>query len=214
MNKLGKYLLAGTAAVTGGVFAGIALANVRLEFPGPVDGPPAYAEISITPPWGEAIIRAEEWAAIPFYRQPSCVPEGFNLLDFADVPAAFGCELTVQGFEIWTAPPPDGQGPIEVRIWGMGAVPIYFVRWTELQAEIADRVLTIGELQNLSSLRIGYAGFFVADAHPAMTGPAHQYIGPFQVSAKGVLQDGRQFELQVATGGPAGPYSHVKITFW
>jgi hypothetical protein len=47
-----------------------------------------------------------------------------------------------------------------------------------------------------------------------MTGhPPPQYIGPFQISAKGVLQDGRQFQLQVATGGPAGLAKHVKITF-
>lgn len=37
---------------------------------------------------------------------------------------------------------------------------------------------------------------------------------PFQVSAKGVLQDGKQFQLQVATGGPAGDPKHVKIAFW
>ncbi|MBZ5625116.1 MAG: ThiF family adenylyltransferase [Acidobacteriia bacterium] len=33
----------------------------------------------------------------PAYRLPSRVPHSFNLLDFADVPAAFGCDLTVPG---------------------------------------------------------------------------------------------------------------------
>jgi hypothetical protein len=122
--------------------------------------------------------------------------------------------LTVQGFEVWTAPEPDGKGPIQVRIWGLGAVPIYFVRWQELEAAILDRELTIGELQALPSLRIGYANFYTSDAHPAFTAPTPQYIGPFQISARGVLQDGRQFQFQVATGGPAGPPVHVKITFW
>jgi hypothetical protein len=100
-----------------------------------------------------------------------------------------------------------------VRIWGLGAVPIYFVRWPELEAAIKDRVLTIVELQALPSLLIGYATFYTSDAHPAMTARPPQYIGPFQISAKGVLQDGRQFQLQVATGGPAGLAKHVKITF-
>jgi hypothetical protein len=164
------------------LLAAIGLANVRLEFPGAVPGPPAYAEISDTPPWGLAINHTDEWAAITLYRLPSCVPPTFNLMDFADVPAAFGCQLTVQGFEVWTAPPPDGQGPIQVRIWGLGAVPIYFVRWPELEAAIKDRVLTIVELQALPSLLIGYATFYTSDAHPAMTArppPIHRPVPDF-----------------------------------
>src|SRR4030095_7892709 len=42
----------------------------------------------------EDIYHTEEWAAIVFYRQPDCVPSGFNLLTFFD-------------FSIWALPPAD-----------------------------------------------------------------------------------------------------------
>ena len=100
-------------------------------------------------------IHSDEWAAIVFYRQPSCVPSGFNLLDFLDIPRVFGCPLTVDGFQIWKDPFP--ALPIQVNIAGLGAVPIWFVSWVELQAAMADDLVTIGELQGLNSLVVGSA---------------------------------------------------------
>ena len=43
---------------------------------------------------------------------------------------------------------------------GTGAVPVWFVRWAELQAAIANDELTITELRAMGSLQIGYANFF------------------------------------------------------
>ncbi len=80
-------LLLGVAAIS----TSIVEAAVRVEVP-PAPAIPAYARTDF-------FIHNEEWAAIVFYGDPACVPGGFNLLEFYDVPAAFGCPLTVTGFE-------------------------------------------------------------------------------------------------------------------
>ena len=44
-----------------------------------------------------------EGAAIAFFRPPECIRSDFNLLDFFDAPAAFGCNATepyLSGFRI------------------------------------------------------------------------------------------------------------------
>lgn len=188
-----------------------AIANVRLEFPTADNpGPPMYAQISDIPGFGLEIYHTEEWAAIPFYRDPRCVPLDFNLLDAFDVPRAFDCGLNIQGFEIWPVPPPQGAGPIQGKYWGLGAVPIYFVSWPELRAAVADGKLTITELRALPSLRIGSASFFSVDLHPS--GVAN--VPHIEISARGVLRDGKQFQFQVAGGDQSALIQHIKIVFW
>jgi hypothetical protein len=199
------------AAVIMVLVAVYAFANVRLQFPTADNpGPPFYAQISHIEPFGEEIYHTEEWAAIPFYRNPGCVPSDFNLLEMFDAPRAFDCTLTVQGFEIWPVPPPQGVGPTQGKYWGLGAVPIYFVSWPELQAAVADGELTITELVALPSLKLGSAGFFSVDLHPS--GGAN--VPHIEISSRGVLQDGRQFQFQAAGGDQSALLKHVKIVFW
>ncbi|HET7692271.1 MAG TPA: hypothetical protein VFM44_04200 [Gemmatimonadota bacterium] len=115
------------------------------------------------------IIHDATWAAVVFYRPPSCVRAGFNLLDFFDIPAAFGCEpMTVAGFTVTKTPPL----PAQSLLRGLGEVPVWFVDWSELQTAIADDVLTISELAALPSLRVGEASFYHETLHP--TGGAKQ----------------------------------------
>jgi len=114
-------------------------ANILLQFsPALGGGVPAYARIEVVD--GHVLVHNDgKWAAISFYRQPSCVPEDFNLLDFFDAPGAFDCELTVEGFEIWRNGPEAGDSaPIQTVSFGLGAVPVWFVRSDELEGEVAD----------------------------------------------------------------------------
>ena len=161
-------------------------------------GLPFYARLegAFQPP----ALHSDEWAAIVFYRQPSCVPSGFNLLDFLDIPRAFGCPLTVDGFQIWKDPFP--ALPIQVNITGLGAVPIWFMSWVELQAAMADGVVTIGELQGLNSLVVGSANSYRELLHPG----EHLVM-----TARGVLEDGRQFSIEYSYAG--GATRHVRIVF-
>jgi hypothetical protein len=101
---------------------------------------------------------------IAFVREPSYIPADFNLLLGSDPPAAFGCELTIHG-KLWWHDPETDPYPFQIRRWGNGAVPIYFVDEAELAAATQDGVLTIGELQALPSLLIGFADSFLQVTH-------------------------------------------------
>jgi hypothetical protein len=181
----------------------------HLSFPGDVPGPPIYAQISHLPGFdvGE-YYHTDEWAAVVFHRDPACVPPAFNLLDGFDLPAVFGCRLSIQGFEIWHAPFSEGIAPIEVRGWGLGAVPIYFVSWRELQTAVSDRLLTIGELRTLPSLTIGAASSFHLGIRPGLF-----TLPGIEMFARGVLRDGRQFQFEASAGGESIQPKHVKIEF-
>ena len=83
--------------------------------------PPFYAIINNTADFGQEIYHDDEWAAIPFFRDPACVPEDFNLLDFFDfrlLPGEVVCPLTVDGFEIWENGPGLDPAPIQVQLEG------------------------------------------------------------------------------------------------
>jgi hypothetical protein len=105
----------------------------------------------------------DEWAAVTFLRQPGCVPYNFNLLDVIDVPGAFGCPLTVEGFAIFkNAPPPQtieslraamtavapasGRSEMDVRLadvvvaWNV--FRHFYPYWTEAQVDWDGRLPT------------------------------------------------------------------------
>ncbi len=105
MNTLRmRFLLSLLACATS---LGIAQAQVRVDFPEEDPGPPYYARIR-----SGFVIHTDQVAAIVFYRQPGCVPAGFNLLNLFNPPTAFSCTLTVEGFEVFDqAPPPLGAAP-------------------------------------------------------------------------------------------------------
>ena len=131
---------------------GLVLANVTTD----VSGDPAYTSALGTlldgTPWYP---HTDEWAAIWFTRDPGCVPPDFDLLTITDFtpafpggpPRPFLCTSTVSGFAIWkNGPPPLDVIPLEAHEHGLGAVPVWFVRLSEIQAATADNKLTITEL--------------------------------------------------------------------
>ena len=169
-------------------------ANVLLQFsPTLGGGVPAYARIETVD--DHVFVHNDgTWAAITFYRQPPCVPIEFNLLDFFDLSGAFGCELTVEGFEIWRNGPWAGDaGPIQTVSFGLGAVPVWFVSVSELQDKVDDGVLTVAELEGCATLRKGSASSFKETLHPA--GVAQQT--KLQLVARGTFADGGTFFFQV-----------------
>ncbi len=157
---------------------------------------PFYARIEAT-----EILHTNEWAPIVFYRPPGCVPPGFNLLDFYHFPdgtsfGAFECEPpTTDGFMIWDGEPWDSD-PIQINLHGLGAVPVWFVDWDELQQTIEDNndTLPMSELVAMESLLIGSASFYKETLHPtgetgAVKVPMINYV------AHGTLDDGRSFHV-------------------
>jgi len=158
-----------------------ASANVRLQGGGDL---PFYARTD--PP----LPHTTEWGAIIFYRPPDCIPPDFNLLSFFD-PAAFACQpYTTDGFAIWKNGPETDPAPVQSKLFGLGAVPVWFVSWPALEGATADGVLTIGELESLSPL-IGSASFYEETLHPS--GGNHPSM--IESVARGTLADGRSFEM-------------------
>jgi hypothetical protein len=176
---------------------GTASAQIRTVIPDENPGPPFYARIERESVNTVSVPHTEQWAAIVFYRSPSCVPPDFNLMDIIHIPGAFGCSLTIDGFAIFrNGPPPIDLAPMMVMLKGTGAVPIWFVSWPELQAAAADDELTIIELMAMDSLIVGTADTFHETLHP--TGGA---VNPrIVITARGTLSDGRTFHLQHTAG--------------
>ena len=165
---------------------------------------PFYARIG----QGE-IYHDGEWATIAFYRPPECIRADFNLLEFMDIPAAFDCnapEPYLIGFAIFK-----GEVPIqsELRLAPGQTMPVWFVRWSELQATIADDNLTIGELAALPSLLKAQATFYTETLHPS--GAARQTM--IAIVASGFLADGRKFAFQAIGTKEENRLNHVKIEF-
>ncbi len=156
-------------------------------FPSPeLPGPPWYANFS-----ADFIPTDDGTVGIQFIREPSCIPTDFNLLLQFDVPAAWGCELTIEG-KVWWHDPETDPFPFQERYYGLGAVPIYFVDEAELAAATQDGVLTIGELQALPSLLVGFADSFLEVIHNSNQGGAGK--GHEVLNASGtILQSGLPF---------------------
>jgi hypothetical protein len=151
----------------------------------PLPGPPAYANFA-----ADFIPTDDGIVGIAFIREPSCIPADFNLLLGFDVPAAWGCELTIGG-RAWRYEVTDPV-PFQARYLGLGAVPFYFVDEAELAAATQDGVLTIGGLQALPSLLIGFADSFLEVVHNSNQGGAG--FGHEVLNASGtILQRGLPF---------------------
>ncbi|WP_374685828.1 hypothetical protein [Promineifilum sp.] len=170
-----------------------ASASVRIDDNGQV---PFYARIV-----RNEIIHNGRWAVIVFYRQPSCIPADFNMLDFFDFPdgtnlGAFDCQPpTTDNVTIWKNGPDVDFAPLKSMFRGLGAVPVWFVKLNELEAAVADDVLTIGELAGLPSLMQGSAKAYRETLYP---GESHPITGgSIQFNANGWLEDGRFFQVRV-----------------
>lgn len=127
--------------------------NVRVELGKDSPGPPFYSLIQEG--W---FPMTDEWAAVAWLRDTDCVPDDFNIMALLDltilvppavptpVPRPFVCPLTIGGHEIWNTDPPNPSvGPLNITAKGLGAVPIWFVRTSDLLPAIADAVLTIAD---------------------------------------------------------------------
>ncbi len=174
-----------------------ALASVRVDDNGQV---PFYARIE-----RGQYLNNGRWVSIVFYRDPACVPEDFNLLDILDYPdgvdnGAFDCQPpTTDNVSIWKNGPEVDPAPLRAIFRGLGAVPIWFVKLDELEAAVADDVLTIGELEAMPSLMVGSARFY------------HEILRPgigIRYNANGTLDDGRDFIVRVRSSSERN-YVHI-----
>jgi hypothetical protein len=196
---IGIVLLLGLFTVTACAQASAAAQGpTSTDWPTDEDpGPPFYARTYHAPPF---VFNDGAWGAILFYRDPECVPEDFNLVQFFDAPTAFDCELNSQGFSLWQREAMSGAPKITTTT-GNGAVPVWFVPVEALNGVTQDGDLTIGELEGLDVLLVGHADLFEETLQPHslppdMGGGGHP-IPKLILNAHGQLEDGRQFSLHI-----------------
>ncbi len=178
----------GATRAFGGAFGGlISTSFVVLNVPDESTGPPSYADL------GRDFIPADgTQVAIVFMRDPACIPPEFNLLDTMDIPAAFECPFLLRGQEWWHEPLVDFPFKCVYVLENDGYVPVYFVDLAELDSEIADDQLTLGELEAFSSLKVGQATYVKNDIlnsnAPDSDGKGHGIM-----TAIGTLQESGEF---------------------
>ena len=183
----------------------VAEAQIHLQIPEDRQ-PPIYATLD-----RGFMPHTEEWAVVIFYRTPECVPADFNLLDFFDPPPRpFLCPLHIEGHSNWRSV--DDPFPADSHLQGTGAVPLWFVRWPELQAAVADDKLTVAELSALPSLLIGSASVFNHSVRNSIRG---QRGGNEALVASGTLTDGRWFQVEYTEKFREGEhlFPHIRIDF-
>jgi hypothetical protein len=199
--------------------------NVRTTFP-PDPGAPLYAYLQRNTDGSAFFAHDGEWAAIWFFRDPSCIPGDFNLLDTVDFtsaspggpPRPFVCPLTVSGFDIWkNGPFPVDSVPMQESDSG-NAVPVWFVRVADFQAAAADDQVTITEIMRMPSLRKGIAHTFQTVDHFGAYRPQGEGNGSIETTANGTLQDGTSFQVEfremgVKNGNGISYVRHVRIDF-
>lgn len=123
--------------------------NMVIAFPDEDPGIPIYARVG---PILNQFFVAGNKLVIPFYRNPECIPDSFNLLNYYDPPAAFGCELMVQGRFVIEKDAEEGQFPIMAHTTG-SEVPVWIVDWSGFQSLKANGAVTIVDLEALQPIK-------------------------------------------------------------
>jgi hypothetical protein len=165
--------------------------DVVFGVPQEAPGPPFYSPIAN----GSFLPNDGAWAAIPFLRDPGCVPAGVDLLAIVG-PMAFRCALTVEGQEHWENGPPSDPAPRQTVYRGLGTVPIVFVEWAELEPAL-DGGLFLPELLGLPSAIVGTATVYKETDILGVSGPLGPGRGMYKITARGMLADARSFRLLV-----------------
>ena len=161
-----------------------------VRFPAEDPGPPLYARVT---PLLDQIFAAEGMVAIPFYRDPACVPLDVDLFMHIhppgpDGPGSFACPLLVSGS--YTIERDAPQGTFPVRVVASGPAQVWFVPWSDFDAAAGDGVLTMAELLALEPLR-GTASSFNEMLAPRLE--SHHVV----ITSRGTLDDGRTFQFNV-----------------
>ncbi len=170
--------------------------GAQLDFPAESPGVPAYARLELLVPNFD-VPNNNRWAAIIFYRDPSCVPPDFDLGQFFHLPGpdglgAFACPLLVEGHEIWRNGPRQDLAPIYVRTRNaVPNLPIWFMAWQELQPVLESGQVFIDDIRDLPSLVRGRAHWYEEALYP--NGAAD--IPGITLRSEGTLEGGGAFRL-------------------
>lgn len=179
---------------------------IELNIPEDDPGPPFYARV--TPIMNE-FFHSNGWLAIPFYREPDCIPPDFDLLGLYHFssesdPGAFGCPLLLEGVAYIEPDAPPNSFPKHVTMQGLGAVPVWFVPMERFEPAVADEELTLAELKALDP-QFGTATSFKEELRPR----AEDHN--IDIASEGTLNDGRSFRFNLLHTGDT--IERIEIAF-
>lgn len=183
-------LVSATASAQGATADDEAAPLVLRSIPHQDPGPPFYAR------YGLQELSVDGWLVVVFYRDPTCIPDDFDLTEGYHFPSeagpgAFMCEPTVAGHTLTEPDAPPTRFPWLALLEGNGAVPVWFVPLDAFRELPASEPVTIRALADLQPL-IGRASHYHETLHPRSPGHAIEAV------AVGVLQDGRAFRYRVS----------------
>jgi hypothetical protein len=175
-----------------------------LSFPADDPGGPFYTRVSTIL---NQIFHDGETLAIPVYRDPSCIPADFDLLQAfhfpgPEGPGAFACPLLVEGTLLIEPDAPLGTFPFQVIT--RGPAQVWFVSYPAFRAAAADGDFTMAELLALQPLR-GQAEHFHEMLNPRMED--HRVV----ITSQGILEDGRRFQFNVNHPGDRTRTLQIRI---
>ena len=156
-------------------------ANQTITFPNEDPGIPIYARVG---PILNQFFVAEGRLVIPFYRDPECIRGDFNFLAYYDPPAAFGCDLTVEGKFVIEKEAEEGEFPIMAHTVGT-QVPVWIVDWPGFQELMENESVTLPDIEALNPVK-GVAESYTEYLSPRMND--HEVI----IEAAGKIQDSDQ----------------------
>jgi hypothetical protein len=173
----------------------LARGYTRVTFPDPDPGIPAYARVTSV---ASQFYHDEGWLAIPFFRDPDCVPDDFDLLRLFDFPGpngpgSFACPLRHSGHYLVEDGAQPGTFP-RLYVSHGDNVPFWFVRWSDFQKAMARGSVTLPQVRAMNP-RKGVATDFRETVHPRLD--EHLVI----TDARGRLEDGTFFEFHVTHVG-------------
>lgn len=165
--------------------------NVTILFPEDDPGIPIYARVG---PILNQFFVADGQLVIPFYRDPGCIRDDFDFLTYYDPPAAFGCELTVNGKFVIEEDAEQGTFPIMAHTEGE-QVPVWIIDWPGFQALMEQEPVTITDVEGLNPIK-GVAHKYDEYLSPRMN--EHEVI----IEAEGTVQaTGEEFEFRLTHRG-------------
>lgn len=131
-----------------------------IEFSIPQDnpGPPFYARIGEIDT-DRLFMESGNIVIIPMLRNVECINPDFNLLQIFDVPAAFGCALTVYGKGLIEPGATPDVFPVMAYLQS-DDMPIWFLERNPLLGAMEDGVLTLSELEALNPKK-GVATWYI-----------------------------------------------------
>jgi hypothetical protein len=165
--------------------------NITILYPDEDPGIPIYARVG---PILNQFFVTDGQLVIPFYRDPECIRDDFNFLTYYDPPAAFGCDLTVQGKFVIEADAEQGSFPIMAHTEGT-QVPVWIVDWAEFQVLMEDESVTLPGIEALNPIK-GFAQQYEEFLSPRMN--EHEVI----IEAAGIIPaNSQQFNFELTHRG-------------